>query len=184
MKFLSGRETSKITLPCSSSLVYEILTDYDHYLEWLTFITDSKMMAKEGDLAIAEFKFGTSSRRIVVECIQAENQLTYLRKISGEARIDEMYWEIRSLGDEECEISLRVDWVRNIRAFLQRRPWFWDSEKLLAALKGRVEILSSTFPIADATGHKVIELMETEKGLLLWIYGKQYLLSPLPENHD
>ncbi len=40
----------------SRDLLFDVLTDYDRYREWLPGIEHSRVLAHEGDIVVAEFK--------------------------------------------------------------------------------------------------------------------------------
>ena len=82
-------------LPCDPALTYEILTDYDGYAEWVPFMASSKLLAIEGELAIAEFGLGRRRvHKMVMECIHAKNQMVLGRRIEGRIPVSKIQWDI------------------------------------------------------------------------------------------
>ena len=63
-------------LSAEPQLVYEILIDYDNYAEWAPQVVKSKLLAKEGELAIAEFELvRKKAGKVTVEAIHGKNRL-------------------------------------------------------------------------------------------------------------
>jgi hypothetical protein len=67
-------QRAALSLTGDPALIYEVLTDYDGFAEWLPGIAQSKSLAQEGDLAIAEFELAQPKNdRFVFECIHTRN---------------------------------------------------------------------------------------------------------------
>ncbi len=180
MPFLARRKSSTI-LPCDPSLVYEILTDYDNYFEWLPFVIHSKLLAREGDLAIAEFELLSHRHaKVAVECIHTRNKAVLMRKISGDVPLHEWHWSITPSTDGKTEVLLNITRERNWKELFRKTA---PVEKYLEPLKSRVAMFSSDFRTGEKSGQKVLEVFETDEGLDLWVLGKKYVLRPAPEEH-
>ncbi|MBI3934228.1 MAG: SRPBCC family protein [Acidobacteria bacterium] len=177
MSLLTSTKRSTALLRCDPGLLYEILTDYDNYAEWLPRLSQSKSLATEGDLAIAEFHLSNPQKdRWVVECIHTRNRMVLWRTIEGKVPVTQVEWTIDSAADGQSRVNLAVE-----RRF-QWSNWFAGAGKFLnppAALKSLLGQVSSYLPeiaIADAEGEKILELTETEQGVVCWIRGKKYIL--------
>jgi ribosome-associated toxin RatA of RatAB toxin-antitoxin module len=182
MAFLSYTKKASISLPCEASLPYEILTDYDTYNEWMPHVTQSKLLAKEGDLAIAEFEvIRPRSGKYALECIHTRNKMVLTRTISGKIPVSQFEWIIQADAEKKCRVTLTIQGKANWHRLVPAYRSFMDASKCLDALRSQVSALSPDLAIPDQGGEKIIELIESEQGLVCWIRGKKYLLTPAPE---
>ena len=62
MSLTTPTRRSTVSVPCDAGLIYDVLTDYESYAEWLPMVVASKTLAREGDLAIAEFELEPPAR--------------------------------------------------------------------------------------------------------------------------
>lgn len=182
MALLTYTKKASITLPCDCSLPYEILTDYDTYYEWMPLVSKSKLLAKEGDLAIAEFDLvGPSGEKFAVECVHTRNKMVLTRKISGKIPVWQYEWIIQPDGDNQCKVTLTIQGTTSWQRLVAHYRNLISASKCVAALQTQVSAFAPDLAIADETGEKIIELAETEQGLVCWIRGKKYNLTPAPE---
>jgi hypothetical protein len=167
----------------SSTAVFKILTDYDSYFEWLPFVTRSRLLANEGtDLAIAEFEVRDPYEKLIVECIHNKNRSVILRKISGDVPFDQFWWTIEC-EEESCEVSLDATPGRSWRDRIHRRPDYWNAADVLQALQA-YEAFRAGDP-SEQPIQKILELRQSDTGLILWAFGREYRLDPVgKENHD
>ena len=179
MSFLTKR--SSILIPCNPDLVYEILTDYDTYSEWMPSFTRSKLLAKEGDLAIAEFESVDPSKDLfVVEAIHTKNQMVLWRIIRGTIPISEVQWHIEPAAEGQTRVTLALEGEFS-------RSWFFFTHfkivKPARYLKALQSHISAFLPevLTDEDGEKILEIAETSEGLICWMRGKKYILTPVPE---
>src|SRR3990170_3732168 len=110
MSLLTPIKRATATLHCDAGLLYEILTDYDNYVEWLPRLSQSKSLATEGDLAIAEFHLANAKiNRFVVECIHTRNKMVLWRTIEGNVPVTQVEWTIEAAGDGQSRVNLAVE---------------------------------------------------------------------------
>ena len=176
MSFLTKR--SSILIPCDPTLVYEILTDYDTYSEWMPSVTRSKLLAKEGDLAIAEFESVAPTKDLfVVEGIHTKNKMVLWRIIRGKIPISEIQWDIEPAEERQTRVALSFEAKTIWSQFL---PNIIKPARYLKALQSHI---SAFLPdvLTDEDGEKILEIAETSEGLMCWIRGKKYILTPAPE---
>ena len=170
-------QRSSATLRCDPSLIYEILTDYDAYADWLPGIAQAKSLATEGDLAIAEFHFTAPRKeRFVVECIHTRNKMVLWRKIEGNVPISQIEWEITSSGAGQGQVSLAVSGAGSFNPFHAGPGKFLNASRAVKALQGQTASFVPELGIADGSGEKILELSETDDGIVCWIRGKKYVL--------
>ncbi len=182
MAFLAYTNKASIVFPCESSLPYEVLTDYDGYCEWMPFVLTSKLLAKEGDLAIAEFEMiRPSKEKFALECIHTRNKMVLTRTISGKLPVSQFEWIIKASGDKQCEVTLTIHAKANWHRLVPAYRIFMNASKCLGALQSQISCFCPDIAIPDGQGERIIELAETEQGLVCWIRGKKYILTPAPE---
>ncbi len=175
---------SSVALPCDSSLPYEILIDYDSYAEWLPSLAQSKLLAKEGDLAIAEFDVGRPGKdKYAVECIHTRNKMVLTRTISGVIPVAQYEWKIEPEG-AGCKITLVVAGKTSWRLLLPVYRMLTNPARCLDALKSQLSAFSPDIAVRDEKGEKILELMETEQGLVCWLRGKKYTMTPVSEGEN
>ncbi len=184
MSPFTSKKTSSLTLPCDPSLPYEILTDYDSYVEWLPHHSHSKLLAKEGDLAIAEFEIARRRKsRFAVECIHTRNKMVLTRTISGNVPVTQFEWKIEPDGTG-CRVTLAIEGRINWRKFSPAYRALTDPARCLRALESQISAFSPDLAITDEKGEKLLELTETEQGLVCWLRGKKYTLTLASEGSN
>ncbi len=162
------------------SAVYDILTDYDSYLEWFPFTNHSKLLVKEGDLAITEFAFDRPiGAKLTVECIHTKNEMVLNRRISGNMPLTRVQWNLAPDG-EGTRVTLRTEMdLRNWRMLHARTMRNFMFQSLLRSLQGRVAAFSSD--LQTDGGRKFLELIQTDDGLEIWLLGKRYKLTAMDD---
>ena len=182
MPLFGNSSTASSPVSVDPALAYKILTDYDGYSEWLTGVSASKLLAKEGDLAIADLQMGDSDHDLAVECIHTLNQSVLIRKISGEVPVRQIVWSLQAGGEGQATVSVRVDGEPGWKNRLLGLPRPWRGRTLLRALESRAKVVADD-PLAGS-GQKILEIAEGAQGLELKVMGKRYRLEPLPEGDD
>ncbi len=156
-------------------LLYEILTDYDSYAEWMPLIGKGHLMAREGDLAIAEFDLTSpQGAHVTVECIHTRNRMVMTRPIAGAAPFTRMQWDIEAAGGGKSHVTLSLRCTANIRWLTGA---YANLPKLaLRSLAAHVSAFAAEISIGGPDGEKLLELMETDEGLICWLNGKKYVM--------
>ncbi|MGI8785769.1 MAG: type II toxin-antitoxin system RatA family toxin [Acidobacteriota bacterium] len=174
-------KTATAEIPGDPGLVYDILTDYDTYSDWMPHISRSKLLAREGDLAIAEFEVDAPKKgQFAVECIHTRNRQVMTRTISGDVPLTEVAWDLTpgSPGTTSVKITMRAaGWKTLLPAYRK----YSDATKCLKALHKQAATFGDSLAVEDSSGEKVFELAETEQGLVCWHRGKKYTLTPAAE---
>src|SRR3990167_4172744 len=110
MSLLNSARQATAVVGCAPSLLYDILTYYDNYFEWLPLVAQSKLLAREGDLAIAEFELAFPQKdRLNIECIHTRNKMVLWRTIGGKIPISQVQWDIESGQGGQCQVSLTLE---------------------------------------------------------------------------
>lgn len=153
--------------------VYGLLTKYDGYAAWMPGITAARLLAQEGDLAVAELELSVPrGARQSVECIHDRNTRVIVRPIGGTA-LGQLQWTLaRAPGggtDVELVVTSRLGW-----GLMQ--PGAWRARSAARVVEGLRRALSGAagFALGPGSGDVVVELLETPEGLALWLNGKRY----------
>lgn len=161
--------------------VYDILTDYDNYLDWFPHTDHSKLLVKEGDdLAIAEFEFAKpAGSKLTMECIHTRNEMVLHRRISGNMPIERVQWNLAPQGTG-TSVTLRTEMdYKNWRILVPGMAQAFIHKAMIAALVGRVNAYSSE--LASEGGRKFLEIIQTNDYLEIWFMGKKYKLTPIDD---
>jgi hypothetical protein len=170
-----------VVMSAEPATVYDILIDYDNYLEWFPLTIHSKLLVKEGDeLAIAEFAFDRPKEaKVTMECIHTPNELVLHRRISGHMPINRIQWNLAPEGSG-TRVTLRTEMdFANWRILVPGVSQSFIYQALLKALEGRVNAFASELESAD--GRKFLEIIQTDEYLEVWFLGKRYKLTPIDE---
>jgi hypothetical protein len=176
MSFLTPTRRASASIPGEPSLIYDVLTDYDGHSEWLPGVSQSKMLAREGDLAIAELELSQPQKdRLVFECIHTRNRMVLWRTIEGKAPIAQVEWTIEGVGQGRSQVGLSVQGSLGGRLFGPYRHLFVPAP-CLKALERQLGTFMPELALTDEKGERLLELVETEAGFVCWIRGKKYVL--------
>jgi ribosome-associated toxin RatA of RatAB toxin-antitoxin module len=179
-KFAPGAPANLI-VKAEPSAVYDILTDYDNYLDWFPVTNHSKLMVKEGDdLAIAEFEFDKpTGAKMTMECIHTKNEMVLNRRISGNMPLLRLQWNLTpQAGGTSVTLRTEMDFT-NWRLFIPGTAKSFEHQTLLTALEGRVNSYASE--MQNEGGRKFLEIIQTNDYLEIWFMGKKYKLTPFED---
>lgn len=181
LSFFSA-ETASASIACEPALVYEILTDYDSYCEWMPMVATSKLLAEEGDLAIAELSVSLGEgETMAIECIHDRNRLVLSRAIGGSLPVEKMQWEIEPEGDGRCKVTLAMHPEERWQTFLPSHRKFLNPAACLEGLRRQTTLYDSEAAVNGADGEVVLQIRETPDGLVALYLGKHYKLTPVEE---
>jgi ribosome-associated toxin RatA of RatAB toxin-antitoxin module len=181
LKKLAPAVADKIVVKADPAALYDILTDYDNYLDWFPGASHSKLLVKEGDdLAIAEFEFERpAGAKLTMECIHTKNEMVLHRKISGDMPVVRVQWNLAKEGGGTA-VSLRIEMdFSNWRLLIPGAKALLDRKSILTALENRVNAYASE--MAEGSGRKFMEIIQTNDYLEIWFMGKKYKLTPIDE---
>ena len=170
-------------LDCEPALVYEILTDYNTYSEWMPLVSSSRLLAEEGDLAIAEMSVSLGEgETMAIECIHDRNRMVLSRAIGGTLPVDKLQWDLEPEGTGRCKITLAMHPEERWQTFLPSHRKFLNPGACLESLRRYTSLFDGRPSGGDSGGGEmVIQIRESEDGLTAWYLGKQYKLTPLEE---
>jgi ribosome-associated toxin RatA of RatAB toxin-antitoxin module len=168
-------------LKAEPSTIYDVLTDYDNYLDWFPLTNHSKLLVKEGeDLAIAEFEFDKpKDGKLTMECIHTRNEMVLHRRISGHMPILRLQWNLKPEG-EGTSVTLRTELdLGNWRMLVPGMAQSFTEQALMKSLQGRVNAFASDLQFDG--GRKFLEVIQTNDYLEIWFMGKKYKMLPIDE---
>ncbi len=162
--------------------LFAIITDYGRYATWLPGIEHAGLLAREGDVAIAEFRAPRWSHRTFnIELVHSPEGSVIFRQIDSLGRPDvEGSWK---LGETEpgvgaatvlVELEMRVE-TPLLGRMSRRRPRSATCAGL-DALGSRRRHVASAMPAAAARKQKVLEVIRETDGLKVWYLGESYRL--------
>jgi ribosome-associated toxin RatA of RatAB toxin-antitoxin module len=161
--------TASAVFPYPEGRIFDTLIDYDAWSEWLPSVSSSRLLTKEGNLALAELGWAARGEEtVIVECIQTPNQSLLARVIQGRVPVREIEWTIAPGAAGSSRVTMKVK-----RSSLRRAM---NSAACLAALKAAVEA-ASPGPEQIPGAENLFELWETDKGLVCWVRGRKYTLT-------
>jgi ribosome-associated toxin RatA of RatAB toxin-antitoxin module len=182
LKKLTPLAPANVVVKAEPGTVYDILTDYDNYLDWFPLTNHSKLLVKEGDdLAIAEFEFGKPAEgKLTLECIHTRNEMVLHRRISGHMPMLRVQWNLASqAGGTSVTLRTELD-LSNWRVLLPAMTQNFSNQALMRALEGRVNAFASEMQ-SEGGGRKFLEIIQTNDYLEIWFMGKKYKLTPIDE---
>ena len=141
LKKITPLAPSSIVVKAEPTTVYDILTDYNNYLDWFPLTNHSKLLVKEGDdLAIAEFEFGKPANgKLTLECIHTKNEMVLHRRISGSMPMLRVQWNLApEAGGTRVTLRTELD-MRNWRVLIPTMTRHFSNQALLKALDGRAK---------------------------------------------
>jgi len=182
MALLAHSSKAEATFPCEPSLIFELLTDYDSYLEWVPQVTQSKLLAKEGDLALAELEVRPPQPgKLVFECIHDKNRSVLGRAISGALPFGKFEWTIAATEANQSQVTLVLEGKPDWHWLLPAYHKLLQAPAYMSALQGQVQAYSSELVIPAEGGETILDLMETSEGMVLIYRGRKYSLQPIPQ---
>lgn len=185
MSLITPTRRASASVACEASLVYDVLTDYECYAEWLPLVAQSKTLAREGDLAIGEFELATPQKdKYDFECIHTRNKMVLWRTLGGRLPIAQVEWTIEG-GGNSSQVSLAVVSRMHWGQFLPGVSRFLNPKQCMKALQSQLstflpESAAPEIAIRNEAGERILELAETEDGVICWIRGRKYILQPDP----
>ena len=169
-----GTRAASRTISCDPSLAWDILSDYAGWSEWLPLVTTCTVSARETNFARAHVELaGFPGCKVSTECLHTPNSRVLMKSLMGQEPEFILDWTIAAAGPGQSLIAVKCIWVHtpaNIKAGLSAlNPDGW-----LTALAAQAASFAgdlSTGPLDPST---LLEIYETEEGLMCWYRGKKY----------
>src|SRR5512141_1732105 len=132
---------SASVVPGDPALVYEILTGYEDIAEWMPHVAGVKLLAKEGDLVLAEVQLqGQKQRRFTMECIHSRDKEVIWRPVESDIPISQVRWDLAAAPEGRCTVSLAVDRRLSLARFTWSGIRFAQPRQWLRALRNQVSL--------------------------------------------
>jgi ribosome-associated toxin RatA of RatAB toxin-antitoxin module len=186
MPVFSSSKRVTVELPCDAALAFEILTDYDTYDEWMPEVTESRLLAREGDLAIADFAVAWSKAdRIAIECIHDKDRMVLTRTIGGSLPPSKLEWHLAPAGPGRSKLTLEAQPQSAWQWVLPGLRRYLDTGRLIKALLERISVFGGADSPIVPGAERLLQIVQSGDDLMLWYQGKKYKMVPLPEGgHD
>ncbi len=166
----------------SQERLFNVVSDYDRYHEWMPMIDSSKVLAQEGDVTIAEFRVPQwSDRNLTLELVHARPNSIAFRQIDGmEPPAISGRWQL-----EDAETGVLVAAHLRVHTpllhFGSRRRINTELQVTLDALGTRHRKLSSGRAEKSIARQKVLEVVREAGGLKIWYMGESFLVPKVQE---
>ena len=169
---------SALPIPADPVVLYEILTDYERLAEWLPQVSRGRLLAGEGDLALVELELrGRENTRFAMECIHSRDQMVVWRPVEKRIPVTEFRWELEPAGDGQCRVSAMAKRPLSLSLRSQDLRQFLEPGTCLKALHDQAPVFTPDDKLAEGC-EKILEIVETESGLICWLRGRKYRLVP------
>ena len=178
------KTSATTTLPLTRNDAYAMLTAYDQFQDWLPEISHSRVLAREGDIAVIELVSPLLLEgSLVLEVVHTPPDAAIFsqadryrqRGISGG-------WRLLGSDDSQSSESVLLEVELEVPASLvnpgPRRRARATLNAALAALHARS---ASQAPGAGDEGRKILEVVREAGGLRVWLLGETFSLTPGPE---
>lgn len=176
-----GPRKASIEIACEPRLIYEILTDYDSYFEWMPLVSKSTLLAQEGDLAIAELVVDAGGpQKLAIECIHDRNRMVLSRDIGGALLVSKVQWDISEAGPGRSKVEITMS-AKSWRDSLNpTRARFLNPGACLEALRRQTALFEGA-GASQPGAERVLQILESPDGLVAWYLGKQYKMVPVED---
>jgi ribosome-associated toxin RatA of RatAB toxin-antitoxin module len=167
--------TASRTLGTDPALLWDILSDYAGWTEWLPLVSASTVTARESNFARVDVELAAfPGRKISTEALHTPNSRVLMKSIRGEDPEFILDWTLTPAGPGQTTVAVKCIWVHtpaNFKAGVSAlNPDLW-----LSALANQ----AASYTADPATGPQdpstLLEIYETEgEGLICWYRGKKY----------
>ncbi len=160
--------------------LFAIVADLPSYSRWLPGVERSSVLAREGDVAVAELRASRwSDRTFNLELIQSPPGAVAFRQIDSLDRPEiSGRWQIGEttpgVGASTAEVLLRLRLETPLFATFARRRMRAALRAGLDALGARRRHLSVARPASAAGRLKVLEVVREADGLKVWYLGDSF----------
>jgi ribosome-associated toxin RatA of RatAB toxin-antitoxin module len=160
---------------CEPGLVYELVSDYGSWSQWLPGIASSKVLAQEINFAIVELEFTAKPGiKVTVECVHAPTQMVVARSLIGNHPELKIEWKITPAESGQAQVNLAITAPLSIPFLLGGYRSFFNPRKGLAGLLANLAAFGG-----GPAGEKIIEIVESEDGLICWYRGTKYQMKEI-----
>lgn len=166
--------TASSTIACDPSLAWDILSDYAAWPDWLPLVTRATQLARETNFALVDMELAAfPGRKVSTECLHAPNAKVLVKSLMGQDPEFVLDWTIAPAGPGQALVTAKCTWLHtpaNLRAAMSAlNPQRW-----LSALASQASSFAGDFNTGPTDPSTILEIYETEEGLICWYRGKKY----------
>jgi hypothetical protein len=154
-------KTHSREISCDPSLAWDILSDYATWTEWMPPVGKSIQTAREANFARVELE--VAGRTLSAECIHTPDSKVLAKSRHGQTPEFVLDWSISPGGEGRTVIEVKCTGLRALKP-----------ERLLDAFAARSACFASDPNTGPADPATILEIYETEQGLMCWYRGKKY----------
>ncbi len=160
--------------------LFAIVADYGRYSAWMPGVEVSSVLAREGDVAVAEIRAPRwSDRTFNLELIHSPPDAIAFRQIDSLDRPEiSGRWQIGEtdpgVGASTVQVGLRLAIETPLFRWGARRRLRSALRAGLDALGARHRHLAAARPVAGAGRQKVLEVVREADGLKVWYLGESF----------
>jgi hypothetical protein len=177
MKLFPRKVHASAEFSCPVQVLFEALTDYDNYRDWFPHVSSSALAAQAGEVAIALLDLATPyTGQVALESVHTPNASVISRVLTGGAGAETIIWDLEETAEGRCRVTLAIE-GRAAFPLGSNRMGILDARQILAALRSYMNV----FRAAEADrndGKLLLEIVETENGLICWWRGQEYEMQP------
>ena len=178
--------TGSTTLHARPDEVFTVLADYQRYMDWAPDVVASTLLAREGDIVVAEFLSPfLLEDKYVIECLHSKpHTITYKQVDQYGARGVQGSWRLEPQGNGETRVTAQMDY--------RDRLWNRGASRRRAQriLDRRLDSLASRFAgaaggderaLKDADRSGLLEALARGDAFTVWSPGARYVLKRVEE---
>jgi hypothetical protein len=172
---------SALTIGADPALIYEILTDHENLGQWLPYVSESRLLASEGDLALAELNLSDGENtRCAMECVHNPGRMVVWQPLGDQVPVTRFEWTIETSSNGGCLVSAAAEKPLSFARWSGTVDKFLEPASCLNALKDQAALFGADDFLSEGC-EKLLEIVETSSGLVCWLRGKKYRLVPEKE---
>ena len=162
------------TIACDPALAWDILSEYATWTEWLPLVTKSAQLARETNFARVELELAAfPGKKISVECVHAPNSRVLMQSLMGQDPEFVLDWSIAPEGEGKSKVTVKCNWIHTPANF-RGAMGALNPEGWLSALASQAASFAGDFNAGPTDPATLLEIYETEEGLVCWYRGKKY----------
>jgi hypothetical protein len=147
-------------------------------------VTSSRLLAQEGDLAIAELGVNIGElQTLSIECIHERDRMVLTREIGNILLVSKLEWNISPAGPGQCKVDVAMYPKNFWSLFRPSHRRFLHPEACLDGLRRQVALFDAGAAVAAPGAERVLQIHDTQDGLIAWYLGKRYKMIPVAEQN-
>ena len=174
LAFPSTRAASR-SINCDAALLWDILSDYPGWTEWLPLVTLCTVAARETNFARAEVELAAfPGRKVSTECLHTPNSRVLMKSIMGQDPEFVLDWTLTPAGPGQTTVAVKCLWVHTPANF-KGGMGAMNPDRWLKALAAQAASYAGDIATGPQDPSTLLEIYEAEDGgLICWYRGKKY----------